>query len=136
MRSKTHAKTGLARFRDDESGTFTIEVVIWSPLLIGCLLLIIDFSYLMMINAEMWHASRDAARAVSIHRITPDEAEAYLRDQLVFQRDDYDIEVRTTSADVVARVSLDAASAALTPIIGQYVMGDIGAQVAMLREPE
>ena len=56
--------------------------------------------------------------------------------QLVFQRDDYDIEVRTTSADVVARVSLDAASAALTPIIGQYVMGDIGAQVAMLREPE
>ena len=126
----------LPRFLRDESGSFTLEVMIWSPLLIGTLLLILDFSYLMMVNAGMWNASRDTARAVSIHRVTPDNAEQYLRDRLFLRRGTYDVTVDVTSSEVVARVTVDSAEAALTPVVGRYIIGQLAAKVVMLREPE
>lgn len=124
------------RFWEDDDGSYTVEMVIWSPLILTSLVLVLEIGYLMTINASMWSASRDTARAVSIHRVRPDEAAEYLRGRLFIPHDDYAIEVDVNASEVLARVSLSSERAALTPIIGRYISGEIKAQVSMLREPE
>ncbi|WP_417720039.1 TadE/TadG family type IV pilus assembly protein [Salipiger sp.] len=124
------------RFWRDETGSFTVEVVVWSPLLLVSLLLILDFANLMVVNASMWNAARDTARAVSIHHVTPDDSRDYLRDNLFFRHEGYVIDVDVDAATVQARVQLDAAHAALTPAIGRYLVGTMVAKVTMLREPQ
>ncbi|MFZ5962988.1 TadE/TadG family type IV pilus assembly protein [Thalassococcus sp. BH17M4-6] len=128
--------TILARFKKDESGSQTVEFIIWTPLLTATLLLIVDFSYLMVSNASMWNAARNTARAVSLHRVMPNEAEVYLRENLFFDDAPYDVTVRAQGDEVEAFVSVDTAKTALTPVLGRYVVGTMEARVTMLREPE
>lgn len=125
----------MGRFLKDEDGSVTVEMAIWSPMLISAIVLILDFAYMMVVNADMWHAARNTARALSIHRITPSEAPDYLRRHLFFANEPYDIAVTLGPETVYARVVLASADAALTPVVGRYVAGELRASISMLREP-
>ncbi|WP_353472644.1 TadE/TadG family type IV pilus assembly protein [Salipiger sp. H15] len=112
-----------------------MEVAIWGPLLIALLAVLLDFAFMMVLDANMWNAARDTARAVSIHRVRPEDADAYLRERLFFKGAPYTISVETGPDEVDARVALAAAKASLTPVVGRYVVGDLQVSVSMLREP-
>ncbi len=129
-------RTGAVGFCRSESGSYSAEFAIWTPFLLAMLLLIIDFSYLMVSNASMWNAARNTARAVSIHRVTPDAAEEHLRDALFFDDTPYAVAIETPKDEVAVVVRLDATKVALTPVLGRYVVGTMTARVHMLREPE
>ena len=136
MYGRSRTRGFLKTFSREDDGAFTLEMVIWSPLILGAIMLILDFAFLMTVDAGMWNASRDTARALSTHRIRPDEAEEYMRGRMQYLRDDYDIDIDVSRSEVVASVALDATDAALTPVIGRYVVGTLNARVAMMREPE
>lgn len=125
----------LRRFREQEDGSLTVEMAIWAPFLLCMLALIMDFAYLMVVNANMWSAARDTARAVSIHRVRPEEANDYLRSRLFFGNNDYVVDVQVDRDEVDARISLPGAKASLTPVMGRYVVGELKASISMLREP-
>ncbi|KMK67640.1 TadE/TadG family type IV pilus assembly protein [Puniceibacterium sp. IMCC21224] len=126
----------IARFRKEETGSLSVEVAIWTPLILASLLAVIDFSHLMVSNASMWNAARNTARAVSVHRVRPDDAERYLRDNLFFNDTPYIVSVQSGTDEVVATVSLNMADVALTPIVGRYLGGTMIASISMLKEPE
>jgi|GEM_PF-4909388 len=46
-------RTSAVGFCRSESGSYSAEFAIWTPFLLVMLLLIIDFSYLMVSNASM-----------------------------------------------------------------------------------
>lgn len=133
--SNTHKARFFKDFSKDEDGSLTAEVAIWAPALIFVLALILDFAFLMILNASMWNAARDTARAVSIHRVLPADANDYLRERLLFRDAPYDVSVSTGPDQVDARVMLSGPKASLTPIMGRYVVGDLRVNVSMLREP-
>ncbi|MCA0942374.1 pilus assembly protein [Yangia mangrovi] len=122
-------------FVGDEEGSLTVEVAIWAPAMIFMLALILDFAFMMVLNASMWNAARETARAVSLHRVLPDQADDYLRDRLLFRNAPYRIAVETSRDEVDARVTLAGPEASLTPVMGRYLVGDLNVSVAMLREP-
>ncbi|WP_272490708.1 TadE/TadG family type IV pilus assembly protein [Mesobacterium pallidum] len=129
MRSRTPV------FLLDESASTTIELAIWTPLIAGTLMLVLDFSFMMTLNANMWNASRSAARAVSIHDLNATEAEAWARDELLVSNRPYEIDVTRGETDVVVTIRLAGDKAGLTPFLARVYKGDISASVRMLREP-
>ncbi|AWI83875.1 hypothetical protein CEW88_09400 [Alloyangia pacifica] len=126
---------GARKFVRDEEGSLTVEVAIWAPAMIFMLALVLDFAFMMVLNASMWNAARETARAVSLHRVLPDRADDYLRDRLLFRNAPYRISVETGPDEVDARVALAGPEASLTPVMGRYLVGDLNASVSMLREP-
>ncbi|WP_186766635.1 TadE/TadG family type IV pilus assembly protein [Puniceibacterium confluentis] len=122
-------------FALDEDGSSTIEFVIWTPLIVTAIMLIIDFSYSLTLNASMWNASRETARALSRHTISADEGEMYLRNAMFFTDKPYEIGIDLTRDDVFVKVSLPVGEAAMTPFLSRYMPGSLSAKVSMLREP-
>lgn len=64
-------------FLDDECGTATIEFVFMVPLFTTLVLLITDASLLFLRHTSLMNVSRDTARIVSRHAMSPEEAEIY-----------------------------------------------------------
>lgn len=119
----------------DEEGSSTVEFVIWFPLLLASLLLVIEFSNAMVVNAGMWNATRDAARGVAMHRMTADEAESYFRETVFPSGLPYEVDVEIGADRVVVRTTLPGEDVSLTPILPRVFRGALGARVTMLREP-
>ncbi len=122
-------------FARDDKGSSTVEFVIWTPLIITAIMLIIDFSYSLTLNASMWNASRETARALSRHTISADEGEMYLRNAMFFTDKPYEIGIDFTRDDVFVKVSLPVGESAMTPFLSRYMPGSLSAKVSMLREP-
>ena len=55
----------LKRFKSDESGTATIESVLWLPLFFYLLLLVVDVSFIFFGKAQILQDSHDGNRALS-----------------------------------------------------------------------
>ena len=56
----------LARFRDDERGAATIELVVWLPFFFLLFFVVVDASVFFWRYSAMWDVTRDAAREVTI----------------------------------------------------------------------
>ncbi|MDU8911226.1 TadE/TadG family type IV pilus assembly protein [Aestuariicoccus sp. MJ-SS9] len=70
----------LARFRSDESGSQTIESVIWLPVFSMFLVLIIDVSMVFNKQSELLRIVQDANRAYSTGRLaSAAEAESFVQ---------------------------------------------------------
>jgi hypothetical protein len=130
-----YLRTALLDFTSKENGSVSLEVALWSPLIIAMFMVIVDFSYSMTLHANMWHATRTTARALSQHNITETESEAYLKSLLLFPDRDYRVQVEVSDREIQVDVELDGAQAALTPAYRFYGGGDYHSRIRMFREP-
>lgn len=65
------------RFRSDQSGSLSIEFVLWLPLFAFLLVLAGDSTMAFMNQSKMWQVSRETARIVSRYGMDELTAEAY-----------------------------------------------------------
>ena len=131
------ARTGslLKTLRRDEEGSTTVEFVIWTPLLAAGLMLILDLSYMMIVDAGLWNASRDTARAVAQRRVTTDEAEALFAERMFPRNVEYRFGIDVAEDEVHIQVLVDGEDTALSPFLPKFYEGTIGASLRMLMEP-
>lgn len=63
--------------RDDESGSITVEFVLWIPVFMVIIALTVDVSLMFLRQSNMWQVAQDTARQVSTRQIRT-EANAVL----------------------------------------------------------
>lgn len=66
----------LRNFRDD-SGSTTVEFVLWVPVFLVILALTVDVSLMFLRQSNIWQVARDTARIYSIRQLNEAQAEAY-----------------------------------------------------------
>lgn len=125
----------LRRFAADTRGQMSLEMALWAPLILSLFMAIIDFAVTLTVNANMWHATRMTARALSQHRIPEQDAEDHLREQLLMRGLAYDVAVEIDRNEVSVGVTLPEDEAGLTPFYRIYGGGDMRALTRMYREP-
>lgn len=74
----------MNRFRRDESGSFTIEMVIWMPIFAILLAMIMNISMIFFHETQMLRIAQDAVRGFSLGRLTEAEAEQLIADELAY----------------------------------------------------
>ncbi|ETW14601.1 hypothetical protein ATO8_01800 [Roseivivax marinus] len=122
-------------FARSEDGGSTVEFVIWMPFVVGCLMLILDFSNLMIVDAGLWNASRDTARAVALRRVSEADAEAHFDARMFPRKVPYTFDVTVDGDEVSVTVLVEGEETALTPFLRRVYDGKLGASVRMLMEP-
>lgn len=130
------------RFLRDETGSATVEFILWVPLIVALLVLVVDVSTIYITHTEMWNVARDTARRMAKGDLTAAEAEAHAADAMSLRDFPYSVEaVHDTTTDVVQvviRLRLEE-----TTIIGGWMLSgpltligvDMGARVVMRAVP-
>lgn len=101
----------LDSFRRDETGSATIEFVLWVPIIVAVLTIVIDATTVYITHSEMWNVARDTARQIVSGTITS-EAQAIqhvdestrLRDFTYYVDANYD---GTGPVEVIVRLPLE-----------------------------
>ena len=76
-------RRALRRFGRKESGSITVEAVLWLPLFMAIFLLMVDTSMVFHGQSKILRVIQDANRNMAIGRFTTDtEVEGYINDQL------------------------------------------------------
>ncbi len=57
------------RYRDD-SGSVTVEFVLWVPIFLVILGIMVDVSMMFLTQSNLWQVARDTARQISIRQLT------------------------------------------------------------------
>lgn len=104
----------LKRRAAKEDGAVSLEFAIWTPFLITIMVFGADVSMTFMRQANMWQATRDAARIVSRHGMTEAEAESYIQSQINWSAD-YTPSVDVTISGGQVTVTVDADFNELAP---------------------
>jgi Flp pilus assembly protein TadG len=110
-------------FLDDERGTATIEFVFMVPLFVTLVLLITDASLLFLRHTSLMNVSRDTARIVSRHAMSPEEAEIYAASAAETGASSATADVTIADGFVTVVITSDAASSAPFGII-KFAVGD------------
>lgn len=112
------------KFRSDESGSSTIEFVLWIPLVFAFVLIAADASMAFMRQSQMWQVSRETARIVSRYGMDELTAEAFAAAQGTIGETVPVVDVAFGSGDVT--VSMQMPTAALAPFgILTFVASDV-----------
>lgn len=83
----------LGRFRRDETGSATIEFVLWVPILLTMLVIVVDVTTLYITHSEMWNVARDTARRmVTGNLLTEVQAEQHAADSMALRDFPYCVE--------------------------------------------
>ncbi len=98
----------LDRFRRDETGSATIEFVLWVPIIVALLIITIDATTVYVTHKEMWNVARDTARRIVTNKFdNVAQAKTYAHDALnLRQHYNYDVEIyydEATMAEVIIR---------------------------------
>ena len=84
----------LNRFRRDETGSMTVEFVLWVPIIVALLVTMIDATTLYVTHSEMWNVARDTARRMVTGNLqSRAEAKAYAVNAMNLRDFPYDVDV-------------------------------------------
>ena len=75
-RKNSRLRSALQNFRDD-SGSTTVEFVLWVPVFLVILALTVDVSLMFLRQSNIWQVARDTARIYSIRQLNEADAETY-----------------------------------------------------------
>lgn len=108
MRKRT-LQCAFRKFCRDESGSFTIEAVIWMPIFVIILALMINVSTVFFNESQMLRVVQDANRAFSLGRLeTVEDTEEYILAQLAYLSTSFTVDTTMTSSVVSTTVSVPA----------------------------
>lgn len=110
-------------FLDDERGTATIEFVFMVPLFTTLVLLITDASLLFLRHTSLMNVSRDTARIVSRHAMSPEEAEIYAAAAAKTEASIATANVSIANGFVTVTITSDSATSAPFGIV-KFAVGD------------
>ena len=120
----------LRHFLQDERGSATIEFVLMVPLFAALVLLVTDASLLFLRQTTLMNISRDTARIVSRHAMTPIEAQDYAR--RAAQTKVSTATANVTIANGVVTVVLTSSAGASAPFgMVEFAVGDTLTAVAI-----
>ena len=126
------------RFLHDETGSVTIEFVLWIPIIVALLTVVIDATTLYVTHTEMENVARDTARRMVLGRFaTTTQAEAYaanamrLRNYPYYVGATYDVD---TGAEVAIAIQTeDMWIMGYSPL--RLLGSTVGARVVMRANP-
>lgn len=95
----------LRRFRKNEDGAVTVELVLWVPVFMIILMLVVDASMLFVTQSNFWGVARDSARRVAVNTMTGTEAETWALDEASFGSVVPTVDVDTTGGNVTVTIS-------------------------------
>lgn len=122
-------------FLKDDNGTATVEFVLMVPLFTMFLLLVTDASLLFLRHTTLMNVSRDTARIVSRHAMTPDVAKVYAESRASTVDSPATATVTIDNGFVTVVVTSNAASSAPFGIV-KFAVGDkITAATTSTMEP-
>lgn len=133
--------SSLNRFFTDEKGAFTIEFVLWVPIILVLLAIVIDATTIYVVHTEMWNVARDTARRVAMGKITSeDAAEQHAVDSMNLRDFPYYVDVEYDKAgggDIEVIIALNVKDIAIlgygSPLA--LIAGDMMARVEMRPVP-
>ena len=116
----------------DESGSATMEIVIWLPFLVFLIILTVDASVLYFRHGEMFNVARDAARSLAAGTLSLDEVDQHVADAL----GGIDVDVEATDQGNSYRVTIQRGEGSLSPFaVFEAVVPNLTATVVMSKEP-
>lgn len=124
-----------ARFKKDETGSVTIEFVLWLPLLMGLFLIATDATVAFMRQSQMWQVSRDTARIVSRHGMTETAAINYATQNAAFGATAPVVDVTASGSEVVVAISAPASAMTVFGTLGFALGENITTRVVHAMEP-
>lgn len=124
-----------SRFAGGEGGAVTVEFVLWMPFVLVLFTGFLDFAHSFTVNSTMWHQTRVAARGLSMHTLTPAQAEQVVRDGLAWIDATPGIDILQTRDTVTIEVRVPFDRSGVVNIANGGMTGDWVTRVTMLREP-
>jgi len=124
----------LSRFLRDDSGSATIEFVLWVPVFVVLLVATTDATILYLSHTEMWNVSRDIARRIAVGDITADEAVNEAQKELFLYNRTYRVAAES-GIDVVVEIQTNVGDASVFGFFKPVLSRELSARVVMRREP-
>lgn len=108
-RNRIHARRFFRSFLRDETGSQTVESVIWFPAFITILALVVDVSLVFFDESRILLTVQDANRALSLGKFdTSSQVETYVADSLQFMSDSVSVVSQVADGFVTTTVQLPA----------------------------
>jgi Flp pilus assembly protein TadG len=102
-------KQKLLGFFRDESGSFAVEAVIWTPIFVFILAIMINVSTVFFNESQMLRVVQDANRAYSLGRLEDELAtEDYIKAQLAYLSSAFTVETTKNASVISTTVSVNA----------------------------
>ncbi len=119
----------IRRFIRDQTGTATIEFVLWVPVYVILLVAVTDASILYLSHTEMWNAARDTARRISVGGINAADAPGYASNKLLLSGRTYTLSA-SDAGPVMVEISVNVGDASIfgffKPVLGRQLTARVG----------
>ena len=123
------------RFRSDQSGSLSIEFVMWLPLFAFLLVLAGDSTMAFMNQSKMWQVSRETARIVSRYGMDELTAEAYAAKLATLGETVPTVDVSFAMAEVTVQMTMPINAMAPFGLLEFAMSDDITVSVTHAMEP-
>ncbi len=123
----------LRRFIRDQTGTATIEFVLWVPLYVILLVAVTDASILYLTHTEMWNAARDSARRISVGAMAAADAPDRAREKLLLSGRSYTV-AASDAGPVMVEISVNVGDASIFGFFKPVLGRELTARVEMWKE--
>jgi len=125
-----------SRFVKDETGSVTIEFVLWVPVFVVILAITVDATILFMTQANLWSIARDTTRQMSTGMYpTNSAAEDAAYKHMPSWRDNATIEARRDANFVSLSIKIPISDVSPFNIVGTFTSGDIAIAIKQHIEP-
>lgn len=121
--------------RADESGSVTIEFVLWVPVFVLILALTVDISILFMTRANLWAVARDTTRYMATGLYSNDDAEDYAAGIVSRWGEDYTIDASRDGNLVTMEISVAMSDVSPINILSLFSEGNIRVGLSQRIEP-
>ncbi len=125
----------LHRFIRDQTGTATIEFVLWVPVYVITLVAVTDASILYLTHTEMWNAARDSARRISVGAMAAADAPDRAREKLLLSARTYTF-AASDAGPVIVQISVNVGDASVFGFFKPVLGRQLTARVEMMKERE
>ncbi len=125
----------LRRFIRDQTGTATLEFVLWVPVYVILLVAVTDASILYLTHTEMWNTARDSARLISVGAMAAADAPDRAKEKLLLSGRTYTLAVSDTGP-VIVEISVNVGDASVFGFFKPVLARQLTARVEMMKEPE
>ncbi len=123
----------LDRFIRDQTGTATIEFVLWVPVYVILLVAVTDASILYLTHSEMWSTARDSARLISVGAMVAADAPDRAREKLLLSGRAYTV-AASDAGPVIVEISVNVGDASIFGFFKPVLGRELTARVVMWKE--
>lgn len=135
LRVKLPGRLHFGRFTRDEDGAVTVEFVLWLPVFFLILMLIVDATMVFSAEARLWTVARDAARQISIHRLSAEDAEEFVHERSGFKPEKLTVTADDSKSDIWVRVTTPTSEVDMFGFFGTISSPTLVAHVTLRAEP-